>query len=288
MTNVIITGASGYLANALLPCVAEYADVIGVARNAALIDSSVKTCSADITQRDAVFDLMERVKPDAIIHCAACNPGGSDEQMFAINDIGTKHVAEAAQAFGCRLVSVSSDTVLSGTDAPYAEDAEAAPLAQNAYAVSKARGEAHVTSIVPSAVVVRTSLIYGTSLMDRGTAGFVERLDAGNELTLFNDVMRQPVHDEALAKGLCDLALKHTDVSGIMSLVGNETMSRYTFGIQMLDYWGVDYAGRVQSNSGAQIPGVPLDLRISMQKVHKLGIVTPGVSEVLKAASRPA
>lgn len=281
---VLITGASGYLANALLPIVAQRAEVIGAARNAAAIDKSVESASLDITQRARVFDLVAKIKPDAIIHCAACNPGGSDEQMFAINDKGTKHIAQAANEFNCRLVSVSSDTVLDGTAAPYADDAPASPLSTNAYAVSKAQGEAHITSIAPNAVVVRTSLIYGTDVMDRGTAGFVERLNSGDTLSLFNDVIRQPVHDKALSDGLCQLALDYNDVAGVMTLVGDEAMSRYTFGIRMLDFWRVNYEGRVESKSAAQIPGVPLDLSVTMQRATELGLATPGVSRVLAAA----
>jgi len=266
---VLITGASGYLANALLPCVSARANVVGIARNAQSIDASISSVSADICDRNAVFDLVQRQQPDAIIHCAACNPGGTDEQMFAINDIGTKHVAEAAQAIDCRLVSVSSDTVLDGTAAPYAEDAPASPLAANAYAVSKARGEQHISSILPSAIVVRTSLIYGIEQMDRGTAGFVERLEAGHVLTLFNDVIRQPVYDKALAEALCALAMEHTHVAG------------YTFGLRMLDYWGIDYGDKVVSKSAADIPGVPLDVRLTMQRAVELELASPGVSEVL-------
>jgi len=278
---VLITGASGYLANALLPCVSARANVVGIARNAQSIDASISSVSADICDRNAVFDLVQRQQPDAIIHCAACNPGGTDEQMFAINDIGTKHVAEAAQAIDCRLVSVSSDTVLDGTAAPYAEDAPASPLAANAYAVSKARGEQHISSILPSAIVVRTSLIYGIEQMDRGTAGFVERLEAGHVLTLFNDVIRQPVYDKALAEALCALAMEHTHVAGVMSLVGEEAMSRYTFGLRMLDYWEIDYGDKVVSKSAADIPGVPLDVRLTMQRAVELELASPGVSEVL-------
>lgn len=283
---VLITGASGYLANALLPCVAQRADVTGIARKAAAINESVEAASMDITQRESVFDLIADLKPDAIIHCAACNPGGTDEQMFAINDVGTKHIAQAANEFNCRLVSVSSDTVLNGKTAPYSDDAPVSPLPSNAYAISKARGEAHITSIAPNAVVVRTSLIYGTNAMDRGTAGFVERLNAGETLSLFNDVIRQPVHDKALSEGLCKLALDHCDVAGVMALVGDEAMSRYAFGLRMLDFWNIDYEGRVESNSAAQLPGVPLDLTIMMQRAYELGLDTPGVSSVLKTAAK--
>lgn len=285
MKKVIITGASGYLSQTLIPVVAKRADVIGIARNASAIQDQAKAVSVDITVRAALLDVVKTEQPDAIIHCAACNPGGSDEDMFAINELGTGHVAEAARAAGCRLVAVSSDTVFNGCAAPYADDAPSSPLPENAYAVSKARGEALIQSHMPSAIIVRTSLIYGTATMDRGTEGFVKRLNAGDDsLKLFTDVIRQPVESTALSQSLCSLALDHLNESGTVNIVGNESMSRYEFGVRMLDYWGIDYADRLEAVSGEGIAGLPIDLRVSMRRAKELELPTPGVSAVLSGA----
>lgn len=282
---ILITGASGYLANALLPCVAQRANVVGIARNINAIVGDVATLSVDITDRAAVFDAVMSQKPDAIIHCAAVNPGGAEEDMIGVNVIGTQNIAMAAHQLGCRLVSVSSDTVFNGLHAPYADNADASPLKENPYAVTKAKGEAHIRAIAPDAVIVRTSLIYGIDKIDRGTAGFSTRLAAGETLKLFTDVIRQPVHDKALSQGLCALALDHTAVSGTLNLAGDEAMSRYQFGVRMLDHWGIDYTGQLEAVAGAGIPGLALDVSVSMQKAETLGLPTPGVTEVLSSNS---
>ena len=282
MKKIIITGASGYLAQALVPIAAEQAEVVGIARHVDAISANAHAISVDIEDRAAVLDLVMSQQPDAIIHCAAINPGGSEESMFDINERGTGHVAVAAKQLGCRLVSVSSDTVLSGNDAPYADDAPASPLSENVYAVSKARGEALITSLVPTAVIARTSLIYCTDTIDRGTEGFSKRLDAGHSLELFTDVIRQPIDGVSLSRSLCALALEHVDESGIMNIVGDEAMSRYTFGVRMLDFWGIDYKDRVEQTSGVGIAGLPMDLSMSMNRAKALGLPTPGLSEVLK------
>lgn len=281
MKKILITGASGYLAQALVPIAAEQADVVGIARHADAISADINAISVDIEDRSAVLDVVLSQQPDAIIHCAAINPGGSDESMFAINEHGTGHVAAAAKELGCRLVSVSSDTVLSGNDAPYTDKAPSSPLSENAYAVSKARGEALIASLVPTAVIARTSLIYGTDKIDRGTQSFTKRLDAGHSLQLFTDVIRQPVDYVSLSRSLCALALEHVNESGIMNIVGDEAMSRYTFGVRMLDFWGIDYKDRIEQTSGVGIAGLPMDLRMSMERAKALGLLTPGVSEVL-------
>jgi len=126
------------------------------------------------------------------------------------------------------------------------------------YAVSKARAEYQLLSIYPATIVVRTSLIYGLHDMDRGTAGFVQRLDTGEKLRLFTDVIRQPVFDRSLSEHLCSLAVQLTDECGTMNIVGDEACSRFEFGKRMLEHWGIEYGG----------------------------FATPGVSEVLQTARR--
>ncbi len=283
MKKILITGASGYLAQTLIPVAASQADVIGVARNTESIRDEATKISLDIEDRASVIDVVNSLKPDAIIHCAACNPGGSETAMFAVNQHGTGNVAFSAAKSGCRFVSVSSDTVFNGKDAPFDDNAQASPLSKNLYAISKARGESIVRSLVPTAAIVRTSLIYGTDKIDRGTKGFAKRLAAGAPLKLFNDVIRQPVSSRALSQSLCTLALKLVDESGFINIMGNEAMSRYTFGVRMLDYWGIDYSDQIESISGVGIEGLPIDLRVTMDRAALLKLPTPGLSEVLSA-----
>jgi len=278
---ILITGASGYLAQALVPCAALRANVVGIARDINAINGAALALAVDLTDRAAVLDVVLSQNPDAVIHCAAVNPGGSDKDMVAVNDVGTSNIAEAARQLDCRLVSVSSDTVFNGLEAPYADNAIASPLPENRYAVTKACGEAHISNLVPGAIIVRTSLIYGIDKIDRGTAGFVKRLAQGETLKLFNDVIRQPVHDKALATGLCALALDHTDESGFINIAGDEPMSRFDFGVRMLDYWGINYSAQLEQISGVGIPGLPLDAKMNMQRAKGLGLATPGVSTVL-------
>ncbi len=282
MKTVLITGASGYLAGALVPAAARRARVIGTARDAARVVAPAEALALDLADRTAVLDAVAQVQPDAIIHAAACNPGdGSGAVMQRSNVMASRHVAEAAVRIGARLVAVSTDTLFDGTAGPYADDAPASPLAANAYAVTKAAGEAAIMQLCPHALIVRTSLIYGLDRLDRGTAGFQARLKRGEPLKLFTDVLRQPVFDKALADGLTTLALDHANESGHMNLAGDEAMSRHAFACHMLDHWNIDAAGQVVAASGQGIAGLPPDCRLSLSRAHALQLATPGVTAVL-------
>ena len=286
MQKVLITGASGYLANTLVPRAAQQAEVVGTARNKDKISDPAQALTLDVTRRASVLDLVLAEQPDVIIHCAASNPGGDEATMQSVNATGGAHIAEAAKRCGCRLIVVSSDTVFSGNEGPYADDAPTSALPENAYATSKADAEAAILEHCPDALIVRTSLIYGLDKIDRGTEGFVKRLKQGHELQLFTDVIRQPVFDSALADNLCKLAFDLVDESGTMNLAGDEACSRYSFGMRMLDYWKADYKDLMTGKSGVGIAGLPLDLRLHHDRAESLGLSTIGVSSVLKEYGR--
>jgi len=282
MKKIIITGATGYLGFALIKHAAKQAEVVGLARNPASIANDCNAIAADITNRSKLIEIIAAEKPDAIIHCAAVNPGGSADDMLAVNEHGSKHVAEAARRVDCRLVAVSSDTVFSGENAPYRDSASASPLALNDYAVTKAKGESSIAATLPAAAVVRTSLIYGLDRIDRGTEGFMQRLAAGETLKLFTDVIRQPVHDAELSAALTALALHHVGESGFINVAGNEALSRYEFGKRMLNYWNADYNNQLEAVSGQGIDGLPMDVRLQLDRAAALGLATSGVSQVLQ------
>lgn len=282
MDKYLITGASGYLASTLIPLAAQAAEVIGVARHTAAICDPAQSIALDITDRNRVLDTIMAEKPDAIIHCAACNPGGDSEAMDRVNRLGSENIALAARRADSRLIAVSSDTVFNGRDAPFADDASAQPLVENHYAVSKALAEKVILDTLDEAIVIRTSLIYGLDSMDRGTKGFVDRIAAGETLKLFDDVLRQPVLASSLSHCLLRLASDLANERGTMNFAGSESLSRAQFGVKLMDYWRVDYDGSMETISGEGIAGLPMDLRMSLARAESLGLPVPGVSEALK------
>ena len=277
---LLITGGSGYLGRHLTKKAVERFDVCATYhRNAGRIRAG-QPIPLDLTNREDVFRVIAGVKPYAVIHTAAINPGdGADSEMWAVNVEGSRSVAEASAAVGACLVHVSSDSVHDGQHAPYADEAAPSPI--NGYGRSKAAAEAVVISAHPRAAIVRTSLIYGLREMDRGTAGFVERIEAGERLTLFDDVIRQPIWVESLSEALLKLAM--LDFAGTLNVAGRQAMTRAAFGRKMLDWWNVDPRGLVRSGRAADVSdAIPLDLRLSVDKAEALlHMIFPGVDDVL-------
>lgn len=282
MKKYLITGASGYFATTLIPLAAQLGEVLGVARSPADIVDPAQSLRLDITDRNRVMDVISAEKPDVILHCAACNPGGDAAAMQRVNEDGSRHIAEAARRTDARLVAVSSDTVFNGVDAPFADDAPLSPQPENPYAVSKAAAEEAIMASCPESIIVRTSLIYGLDSMDRGTAGFVERMQNGEPLKLFHDVIRQPVLASDLAASMLSFAHELDSERGTVNIAGTESLSRAEFGMLLLDYWGVDYTDKLEQISGAGIAGLPMDLRVLLTRAEALGFKLTGVTQAIK------
>ena len=106
----------------------------------------------------------------------------------------------------------------------------------HAYGRAKADAEALVAAHADH-VIVRTSLIYGLEVMDRGTAWIAAALRRGEPVTLFTDQLRNPVWVQTLCRACLELA-GHS-YRGILHVAGDQVMSRADFGVRMLDWWDV-------------------------------------------------
>ncbi|MBE7554136.1 MAG: sugar nucleotide-binding protein [Anaerolineales bacterium] len=284
---LLITGGSGYLGRHLTAKAVEAFEVFTTYSTLAGQIKAGRPLPLDLTDREAVLRLIANLAPQAIIHTAAINPGrGDDEAMRRVNADGSRYVAEGAAAAGARLVHVSTDVVHDGRHAPYADEARPTPV--NEYGRSKAAAEAVVAEVAPQAAIVRTSLIYGLTEMDRGTESFVKRLEAGQPLVLFSDVIRQPVWVDSLAEAL--LKLVEIDFAGILNVAGRQALTREEFGRRMLAWWQVDPRGLLQSGCATDVSDtIPLDLRLNISKAEQLlQMSLPGVDEVVTRASVPS
>ncbi|MPY96297.1 MAG: sugar nucleotide-binding protein [Acidimicrobiia bacterium] len=282
---LLVTGATGYLGRRLVPLAAGRAEVVAASRTGAAV-SGARPMALDLTDADSVAAALAALRPDAVVHAAAANPGAEPRRFGEVNVAGTAALARAVAGLGprCRLVSVSTDVVHDGRSAPYADDAPARPL--SAYGRSKAEGESVVLAACPGAAVVRTSLVYDLDEIDRGTAGFAAALARGEAPTLFGDVWRQPVWAHSLADALVDLALSRPEVAGLANVAGRQVLSRAGFGLRLLEHWQVAGRERAVEGSAAGVSEVPLDLRLRLDRADALGYQLPGVDTVLLAARR--
>ena len=121
----------------------------------------------DITDEAAVSCVLGEVKPDAVIHCAAwtavdlAEDEDKQEKVRAINGLGTRYIAKACKALGCKMMYISTDYVFDGQgDTPWQPDCrDYAPL--NVYGQTKLEGEQAVSSLLEKYFIVRIAWVFG-------------------------------------------------------------------------------------------------------------------------------
>lgn len=161
----------------------------------------------DVTNDEAVREIVGRAKPEAIVNCAAFNDvdGAEDRPVEAlnINSFAVRALARAAAACGCALVHYSTDFVFDGTASqPYIETD--APNPRGAYAASKLMGEWFAAD-APRAYVLRVESLFGSVKGARPAKGSVasilKAIQAGAEARVFEDRTISPtyVFDAAMA-----------------------------------------------------------------------------------------
>ena len=223
---VLITGASGQVGRALQ---AE-AQAQEQLQEQAVI-TAVGHADLDISDRAAVEAFVCALAPDLIINAAAYTAVDRAEQdveaAFAANHIGPENLARAAGLVAARLVHISTDFVFDGqANTPYAPAHPIAPL--GVYGQSKARGEAAVLTLLPTALIVRTAWVYaaqGSNFMRTMMRLMIER----SELRVVADQMGTPTHAASLARALWRMV--EVGAQGVHHFTDAGTASWYDFAV---------------------------------------------------------
>jgi nucleoside-diphosphate-sugar epimerase len=130
------------------------------ARAAQLLEPRVELIEGDLLKPATLAAAVRGV--DAVVHCAAFFRGATAEQAHATNDVGTRHLASAAQSASVRrFIFISTGLVYGATGGRLAhEDDACAPTA--AYPVSKLAAERHLLGLDGLDVhVLRLPFVYG-------------------------------------------------------------------------------------------------------------------------------
>lgn len=113
----------------------------------------------DIISLESVLQGVRRERPDLIVHAAAyTNVGGAEANRqicWTMNVEGTRHMAQAANEIGAKLVHISTDYVFGGDQGNYEESDPPGPVV-NYYSLTKLVAE-EAARVATRHLIVRTS-----------------------------------------------------------------------------------------------------------------------------------
>ncbi len=238
---ILITGANGQLGTELRRCLAEGRTEIGVLpvklQRATVLATDVDTL--DITNRHEVAAFVRHHAPDAIISCAAfTNVDGCEvnrEAAYAVNAVGARNLAMAAEEIGAKLVHVSTDYVFSGDAAEPVWEYEM-PAPQSVYGKTKLLGEQYVQQFCTHYFIVRTAWLYGYA--GNNFVKTMMRLAKQNgSVTVVNDQLGSPTNAADLAHEILNLLV--TKEYGVYHCTGEGICSWYDFASEIIRLAGI-------------------------------------------------
>ncbi len=197
MMKVLVTGATGQLGYDIMKELKK--------RNIEAVGVGSKDC--DITVKSAVFQTIEQIKPNVIIHCAGYtavdNAENEIDKCNLINIEGTKNIALACNKYNITLLYVSTDYVFSGDGKePWKADDERKPV--SVYGNSKYQGELAFEGLLDKYFIVRISWVFGVN-----GKNFVKTMlrlaETNDKIKVVSDQVGSPTYTVDLAEIMVDM-----------------------------------------------------------------------------------
>ena len=213
---VFVTGANGQLGHDVMKILSQRGcECIGSGSSDSyhgINDSAAELPyrKLNICSSSEVSALLNELKPDAVIHCAAwTNVEAAEdilnrEDLYAINVQGTENLARSCAEIDAKMLYISSDYVFSSSSQePHkADDEDFCPI--NEYGKSKLEGEFAVKRQLKKYFIVRTSWLFG-----QNGSNFVKTIiKAGRKngkVYVVNDQIGTPTYSLHLARLLADM-----------------------------------------------------------------------------------
>lgn len=248
MMNVAVVGASGQLGT----------DVVRVLWKAGGYAVSPLTHEQiDVSDDASVRAALDRVRPNAVVNCAAFHRVDECEaqpaEALRVNALGALNIARACAAAGALCVHISTDYVFGGHGrGPYSEEHLPSPV--NVYGVSKLAGEHLVAQACPRWLVVRVASLFGTAPARAKQGNFVETILAkaalGQPIRVVDDMRMSPTYAYDAARALEHL-IRH-GAHGIVHLSNAGACTWYEFASKIVALAAL--RARVVSISSAEYP----------------------------------
>ncbi len=238
---VLVIGASGFLGahTYLLLKTTDGIDATGAYGRRAILPDM---CQVDLASGEVVGSLIREIDPDVVIWCAKHTCAATTGTESEINTIGLRAVLAHARR-DVRIIFVSTDGLLSGTQGHYDEKAVTVPIEADSgvavYTNAKLNAEQYLRDNWDNYCVVRVGPIYGRSIFeewDPRIAALTAAFARGETVLRATNIKRTFIDVRDLAHALCEL-VKHP-YKGILHLGPLESLNHFEFACTVADMNG--------------------------------------------------
>jgi dTDP-4-dehydrorhamnose reductase len=215
--------------------------------------AEARTFRLDLSDLDGVRAAVEGSRADVVFL-----PSGwtwvdgcetDENRAVRVNALAPEAAARACAGNSARLVYYSTDYVFGEQGGPHTEDDRPEPL--GAYGRSKLEGERRVTQVLPQALILRTTVVYGPEPQGKNFIYQLARaLTSGKGMTLPEDQLSTATYNRDLARASVELV--EAGESGLWNVSGPENIGRADFGRLAAEVFGLD-AGLIRGETTAKL-----------------------------------
>jgi len=289
MDKILVIGA-GLLGSRIVEQARDNYEVHAADADASLSDVGCQFHRLDITEKQAVVDLLYKVRPKAVFHTAALTNVDKCEteptNARKVNGSACGHIALACAKLEAYVCAISTDYVFNGKTGMYKEEAKPDPICE--YGRSKLMGEEEIKCLGTrwKWTILRSSILYGAY---RKRFNFVtwiiDELRAGRPVRIVTDQFGSPTLADDLADAC--LTLWKKGATGIYHAAGSERISRYDFALKICDVFSLDRSlvSKITTDELKQRATRPPDSSLDVSKVEnalgrKMLDITSGLKKV--------
>jgi len=223
----------------------------------------------DITNIDSVKNVINKIKPNIIIHTAGLiHPLTCEENKelaWEINVIGTKNILDCSREFKSKLVYISTDYVFDGKNNPYDELDQPNPL--NYYGQTKFESEKLISSL-DDYLIIRTAWIND---VEKNSSSFIMQLinslKNNKSFIVPYDQFGSPTIPSNLSEIIYELIQQNK--KGIFHVTGTTYISRFDFALKIAESFSLDKTliQKVSTNNLNQKISRPLEINLNLKKL---------------------
>jgi len=267
---VLITGGSGLLAVNWALFIRDKYSVVLILHNRKISISRVDTEAVSLDSEEECRAVIERHKPDCVIHTAGLvsveeceqNPGLAQK----VNIDLAKNIAVTCNELNIKLIHISTDHLFSGEYQMAQEKNNVDPI--NNYARTKYQAELKVQDNCKDALIVRTNFFgWGTKYRQSFSDFILNRLRNNKPVDLFQDIFFTPILIDELVRRVHQLI--DLGASGIFNVTSKERLSKYEFGLKLAKCFNLkpNLINPISINNKPQLIKRPKDMSLSNVKL---------------------
>ena len=239
--------------------------------------------ACDVRNLKEVDLAVRSTKVDIIVHLASisdvdvCEKKENEKRVKDINVIGTFHVAEVAEMYGCGMVLMSTAQVFDGKWGNYKENSK--PNPKNFYGLTKLAAEG-LREVFPFMKVVRTSYLFDHERIFK----HLYPLRAGQSYSYPTFIERSFMYLPHFAEAFYQYLLRFDEMPNILHISGSRTVSWYEFIVDMAKEYCLDESlvGPRNKELDMDVAPRPYKAGLNVNLSKKLGLLQYGHLEGLQ------